>query len=408
VVVFVAIGIVLVLIGAAVGLVASSDDPEDARVDILGEESDRSDGEEDPDGTTTGDRGDDPDLDQELADAVEELSEFVEEERGRPFKEPVVVELASEGEFQDRLLEDFEEDEQDLRDLGRILVALELADPGVDLVEALRDLLEVRVVGFYDPETDELVIRSSGVSPYTKITIVHELVHAHDDQWFDLDRQELDDADDETGFGFGALVEGNARRIENRYRATLSDDEEDEAFEEEMSFGFGADLSDIPVVLIEMLVAPYELGEPLTELLADAGGEDRVDEAFDDPPRTSSVVMHPERYLNGWEEESVDPPPVPNGNDAFDEGVFGELVLGMLLRDVVGTRDALDAADAWAGDWYVSWDEAGQTCLRVDFATFGPRSERDELVDALEEWADEHADASLAEIDDLLRLTACG
>ena len=74
------------------------------------------------------------------------------------------------------------------------------------------------VVGFYDPETDELVVRGAALTPYVRTTIAHELVHALDDQHLDLDRPEYDEADDEIGFGFSSVVEGNARRVENAYR----------------------------------------------------------------------------------------------------------------------------------------------------------------------------------------------
>ena len=85
-------------------------------------------------------------------------------------------------------------------------------------------LLEAGVLGFYDPETDELVVRGGDLSPMTRQTIAHELTHALDDQWFDLAKAEYEQSDDEVGFGVAALAEGNARRIDKLYAAQLDDD----------------------------------------------------------------------------------------------------------------------------------------------------------------------------------------
>ncbi len=396
IVVWVAVAVVLVLIGAAAGLAIAGDGTEPA------------DDEPPGDGVAAG--CEDISVDPDVEAAVVELSDFVAAQRGAPFEDPVTVELASDEEFEARLLEDFEEGEEDLAETERIFRALGFIDDDADLVKALRDLLSVGVIGFYDPETDELVVRGDGVTPYTKVTIVHELVHAWDDQHFELDRPELDDADDESGFGFSALVEGNARRVENTYRLSLSSAETDAVDCEEAAYGASVDIdmTSIPLVLIELLVAPYELGEPFVGLLDDAGGEERINEAFDDPPLTSSAVIHPERYLNGLEATDVDPPPAPDGVEVFDEGVFGELVLAMLLRDEIGQGDALRAADNWAGDWYISWDEGDRTCLRVDVATFGDDASEEELRDAIETWADAQDDASVRNVGDLVRLTVCG
>ena len=166
-----------------------------------------------------------PATEAEIEEAVAEISDFVASERELDFVNPVQVELEGEGDFQDRLLADFDEDADQLRNTEVFLEGLGLVDPGTDLVESMRSLLGVGVVGFYDPETDELVVRGAALTPYVRTTIAHELVHALDDQHLDLDRPEYDEADDEIGFGFSAIVEGNARRVENAYRASLSDEE---------------------------------------------------------------------------------------------------------------------------------------------------------------------------------------
>jgi hypothetical protein len=160
--------------------------------------------------------------DAEVEAAVAEIVPFVEKERDLTFKTPVKVELLDDAAFNERLLADFDESKEELEKTSATLKALGLIDPKVDLVAAEKELLSLGVLGFYDPETTALVVRGHQLTPYTKQTLAHELVHALDGQWFDLVRKDLEDKKDESVFGFKAVVEGNARRIENIYQQQMS------------------------------------------------------------------------------------------------------------------------------------------------------------------------------------------
>jgi hypothetical protein len=294
----------------------------------------------------------------ELRAAVDEISAVVEAERGLAFTEPVDVELAGEGEFQRRLLDDFDEGVDDLRNTEVLLKAFGLVEADVDLVEAMRTLLGAGVVGFYDPETDELVVRGTTLTPYVRTTIAHELTHALDDQRFDLDRPEYDDADDEIDFGFSALVEGNARRVEDAYRARLSDEERLDAAAEELSLGGGLDLGDVPLVLVDLISAPYGLGHDLVVRLLDDGGQEALDAAFAAPPRTSEQVIDPAAYEAG-------------------EGA---------IEVAVPDDQARAAASGWGGDWVVAWRDGQRPCATLA-AVGDDGGETAELRVAFEDWA---------------------
>ena len=335
-----------------------------------------------------------PATEAEIEQAVAEISDFVAGERGLDFVTPVQVELEGEGDFQDRLLADFDEDADQLRNTEVFLEGLGLVDPETDLVESMRSLLGVGVVGFYDPETDELVVRGAALTPYVRTTIAHELVHALDDQHLDLDRPEYDEADDEIGFGFSAVVEGNARRVENAYRASLSDEERDQATEEELSLGGTADLGDVPLVLVDLIGAPYALGEPLVADLASEGGEEAVNAAFGDPPRTSEQVLDPERYASREPAVEVPHPTVPG--EVVEEGMLGELLVLLVLADGVDTEVARTAATGWGGDWGVAWRDGERSCVTANLVG-DDASETTEMVVAFETWAEQHGDATVTE-----------
>ena len=325
-----------------------------------------------------------PASESDLRAAVDEISAVVERERGLTFTEPVVVELAGEGDFQRRLLEDFDEGVDELRQTEALLKAFGLVEADIDLVESMRTLLGAGVVGFYDPETDELVVRGTALSPYVRTTIAHELTHALDDQHFDLDRPEYDDADDEIGFGFGAVVEGNARRVEEAYRATLSDEEQLDAAAEELALGTGLDLGDVPPVLVELISAPYGLGERFVDELIDEGGQPALDAAFDSPPRTSEQVIEPAAYRAGEAGAELPVPSVPG--EVVDDGVAGQFLIQIVLAGELGDDQARAAAQGWGGDRVVAWRDGERSCVTLS-AVGDDADETAELRAGFEEWA---------------------
>ncbi len=331
-----------------------------------------------------------PATEAEVEAAVAEISAFVARERGVEFVEPVTVELEGEGAFQDRLLADFDEDADELRHTEVFLEGLGLVEPDVDLVEAMRSLLGGGVVGFYDPETAALVVRGAALTPYVRTTIAHELTHALDDQHHDLDRPEYDDADDEISFGFTAVAEGNARRIEAAYRDSLTDEEREQATEEELAIGGDLDIGSIPLILVDLIGAPYSLGEPFVDTLVAAGGDQALAAAFAEPPRTSEQVLDPARYLAG--EAAVDVPVPPVSGEVVDEGVIGELMALLVLADELGIDAAREAATGWGGDWGVAWRDGERSCVTANLVG-DDVAETEQMRQAFDRWAQAQEDA---------------
>jgi hypothetical protein len=345
-----------------------------------------------------------PPTESELARVVEDLSAFVADARGREFKQVVPVKLLDDADFSARVKADALDDVDELEDTEDLFKAISLLDDDVDLAKLLSSFLGGAVVGFYDPETDELVVRGASITPYVRTTLVHELTHALDDQWFELDRPALDDADDETGLGFSALVEGNAVRIEEQYRKTMSKSERRAADAEEARLSAGLDLSRMPRVIPELIGFPYSFGPTMVEALA-KDGEARVDEAFANPPATSEQVIDPVRWLAGKAEPVSVPKPLADG-EVFDQGVLGLWGVVILLEDEVGTQNAFIAAQGWGGDWYVAWREGDRTCVRTTLV-LDTADDLTELTSNLEDWAAAQDDADVTRGDGSVTFRSC-
>jgi hypothetical protein len=82
--------------------------------------------------------------------------------------------------------------------------------------------------------------------------------------------------------------------------------------------------------------APYALGPSLVELIAADGGNDAVDEAFDDPPATTEHMVDPRSYFAGDSAHEVTAPVVPTGGERIGEhDRLGALPLFLLLSERV-------------------------------------------------------------------------
>jgi hypothetical protein len=336
-------------------------------------------------------------------DAVEavlpELQAFVEAARGVEFTEPVEVEVLDPDAYEQRTLDEFraeiDEDRERLERAAAQYQALGLLDPAVDIVEALETYLSTGTAGFYDSETEELVVRGAELNADLRVTLVHELTHALDDQVFDLDRPELDDRDDEAGFAFAALIEGNATRIETEYVESLPPDEQLEYFRQAGEAAGELDLDAIPPVLLIEQEFVYGGGFAFVLALDDQGGNDAVDRAFTAPPLTSEAVLEPQTYLEDEGREEV-PPPEADG-EVVEQGVAGQFLLELLVNGRLGD----DGVPEWVGDSYVVGGGGLGTCVRIAFV-----GDLDDLEDALSSWAD-RTGGRVVQADGAVTVTGC-
>ena len=324
---------------------------------------------------------------------VTAVEAFVEKTRGLQFKHPVPVTLLSGDPFKQRLLENADEsDSRKQIDLAqRSLRAVGLIDANVDLYEVVRRFIGDAVVGFYDAKKKDLVVRAGALNPYARTVLAHELTHALDDQWFGIDRPDLDKpGNDEAAAAFQALTEGNAVRVQITYLRQLSAVQQAQAALEEQSAASSVDTKGVPDVVQEIVAWPYEVGPTFVNALLGAGGEQRVDDAFTNPPTTTEQIVDPPAYLNHLPVVHVDVPKADG--TTLDSGIYGYASLVETLEPVVGASQAKTAADGWAGDAYVLWDAGnGRSCAR---ATFVMRTANDlrQLTSTLTTWAaDRHA-----------------
>lgn len=319
---------------------------------------------------------------------VAKLAAYVESERGLRFKRPVAVSFLDETAYRGEIkagdsTELTDEDKKEIEIFTGQARALGLLRKDTDLVEATNEIVDEGTLAFYDPKRDLMVVKGTELTVGVRVTVVHELTHALQDQHFDLTR-EFDD-DGSTSI-HRALVEGDAVRIERAYASEeLSGNETREYVEEQQDARDGVDLGDIPPALLNLFTAPYQLGAPMTTIVAEQQGQKALDKLFRDPPGSDEGVINPFALLDRERRADVDPPARRAGEVATDDGDFGVLTWYVVLASFVDARTAIDAVDGWAGDAYSGYTKRGRACLRAQFVGDTERDAQ-QMEAALVQW----------------------
>ena len=302
-----------------------------------------------------------PPLDADLLFQMEEIESHVTQLRGILPSESVSRSLFTPDQLRETVIHDFLGDytqEDALQDV-RLLSLLGLIEPEIDLWQLYADLLSEQVAGFYDTETDEMiVICGSGFGGVERLTYAHEYTHALQDQAYDIrDGLQYNDdaceADSERCFAIQALIEGDATLLQEQWLRTFAGDEDRSDLLE-----FFADFdmpvfNNAPAYIQSELTFPYFWGLHFIRTLYLDGGWAAVDTAYENPPLSSEQILHPERYPKD--------PPVdlvsPNVSDALNSGwektvhdVLGEWATRMILNEYLPIDQASLAAEGWAGD----------------------------------------------------------
>jgi hypothetical protein len=302
----------------------------------------------------------------ELA-AVKRLMAETERLRGLTFRHP--VEVTIEGRQAMRAYVERTIDGELLARATQRYLALGAIDPSLDVRALLLAVMEEELVGYYDPKEKRLAVRadiarslgthsSSGLA--WRATVVHELVHALQDQYFDLaskiEQVRSTDADD----AFGALVEGDATLVMLAYTA----EESGETLEHIVAQPdrilaaltrprdqLTEALRNAPALLREPLLFRYREGALFCARLVRVGGWARVDGAQRSPPESTRVIRRPDDYLGGAREYALTLPPFADARwTQRDEDVLGALELGLLLR--LEGAAAAQVLEEWRGDRY--------------------------------------------------------
>ncbi|MFO7588505.1 MAG: hypothetical protein R6X22_10575 [Gemmatimonadota bacterium] len=289
---------------------------------------------------------------------------------GLPARAPIATGLRSREELEAYLAAELERQlpAGKAAAVVRVYARLGLVPADLDLAPLLRALLLEQVVGYYDPARDTLYVVSGVDSALVELVLAHEMVHALQDQYQDLDslmRANLDRNDRATaaqaaleGHATLAMLEWQLARLTGGTfdwedlpdLSSLADGELVEAAGLEMP-----ELAAAPRVVRESLLFPYVGG------LLYARARNRAVGGRSAPlgaamPTSTEQVLHPERSFGEDRDEptplQLDAPPPGGWREVRADGL-GELEVRIWLEELLGDRDrAARAAGGWDGDRY--------------------------------------------------------
>jgi hypothetical protein len=268
-----------------------------------------------------------------------------------------------------------------------------------DSIETQEDSLNRSVAGYYSPARDAIVIVSDSATPTfdSERTLAHELVHALQDQHFDLGNRSNAGSRDAHN-GRNGLHEGDPQAVQFAYLDRCGEEwscieaPPDESGEDGATDAAGPHLG---VYLLEFF--PYSDGPGFVSQLRSDGDWARVDDAYDAPPESAIEVIYPERYgsfepreidleddlRDGW--TRVEPPQRPAharigqsglvamvGYTIYDDynesGVVSPQDLLNLGPSGVDRTDPIDydleAVRGWTGDRLHVYEHGNETAYR--------------------------------------------
>ncbi len=315
-----------------------------------------------------------------------ELMVEAEEVRGLPYLSAPEVVILNETEFSARVAEIFAEDldEDKLAIDSRFRALLGMLPEGADLYGLYIDLYTEGVTGFYDE--GELVVPAApdGFTPLQRITVVHELVHALTDQYFDLNEDYttlIDEGNGDDTSAALAVLEGDASRASIVYLESLSPFDAIQAATEALAFDTKV-LDSTPGWIQRTLFFPYQEGLIFTEAVVRAGGLAGVDETYIDPPTTTEQILDHDKYVVG--EGPLDLPLAAtelSGWDIHDEASFGEWGLRLILGESLLAGEATQAAAGWGNDRYTVYARGDDVAIVLHYIGDAER-DAEELADA--------------------------
>lgn len=271
-----------------------------------------------------------------------------------------------------------------LRREGELLQLFGFAPESFDYVAETMSLLEEQLEGFYEPADGTMYLADDLRGKEAQAALAHELVHALQDQRWDLRTRSTykPGRSDET-LALACLAEGDATvammdyMLEGEQKTAL--DMPEGAIRALMTGGAALGTqAKVPNILRASLIAPYIEGLGFILGLRRKGGWAAVDRAWARPPVSTEQVLHLDKWEASEPPVRVGSPPARtlSGFTLDDQDTFGELGLALSFGEWLDDKEAHLAASGWGGDRSALWTRGGEVAfaIRVRYDDAGPAS----------------------------------
>ncbi|MCL4524252.1 MAG: hypothetical protein M1453_14565 [Acidobacteria bacterium] len=309
----------------------------------------------------------------EFLKAADEVLADVSKLISLPVKSPLKKTVRTREEIREFILREVHEEREAAKWYAdqRALETFGLIPRGFDLQKFVVDLLTEQVAGLYDPKSKEFYIADWIPIFEQRMVMSHELVHALQDQHFDIKPwSEAARPNDDAELARHSVLEGAAivgmlEYILREQKISVKDLPDIEQFMRAQMTGQmdkDSQLGKSPAYIRNSLLFPYLAGTAFAQRLLKTGGSwEKFYEVFAKPPLSTHQIMHPDLYLSGESLPPVSLAPavkaVPAGWKKLDENTLGEFGVHALLKEFLGEARAQRLSPAWAGDSYAVFEQ---------------------------------------------------
>jgi hypothetical protein len=315
---------------------------------------------------------------KEFFRSIDDILQFASERTGLPIRHPVKKQLATREEVAKYVEKRMKEQGNGER-FDRSAVSLKklgLLPRDFNLREYMLALYKEQVEGWYDAHS-KTVFLLDWVSPDAqKPVMAHELVHALQDQSYDLEKwlNVRKDAKDDTGqmvideqrAARQSIIEGQAMVVLFDYQLTSTGQTVESAPDlvaAMRSSMVGEDSTPLyakaPIYLREAMLFPYTYGTDFeVAILTKRGKQAAFAGVLDSPPLDTHQIMEPAAYLSHEPQTEIKVVPLEkvlgSGWHREDFSGLGEIDLSVILRQWGGPKIAAQLAPAWRGGYYMT------------------------------------------------------
>ncbi len=219
------------------------------------------------------------------------------------------------------------------------------------------ELLEEQLAGYYEPSDGTMYLAADLDETDAEATLAHELVHALQDQHWNLaESSKYRPGDGDRSETMSALAEGDATSAMFDVMLAkvdkLAPDLPDDLFSQQLRAGMNTGkVAASPQYMRSSLVAPYQYGTLFVHALRRRGGWALVNRAWEAAPATTEQILHIAKYDAHEGAIALGTLPLPGPEwKVDDDDSEGELGLRLAFEEWMPEDTAAVLATGWGGD----------------------------------------------------------
>lgn len=311
---------------------------------------------------------------ESIAGMTDKLISDISELRHLGLKNKIESDIMTADEIKDHLIKTAPQyiSEEEIKSEEKIFKRMGLVEENFDYMENTKEFATHEVAGFYDDVSKKLYLSASVPEQFRQLVLPHEIMHALQDQNFDLQKflpKENKDLDFE--LARQSLAEGDASitsmdyllHQQNKNIKDFPDFSNLQKESMENTFKQNPAFAKSPTFIKEITLFPYLQGSSFVHKILQNYSYDKINEIYLSPPVSTEQIIHPEKFL--FEKDApmqidivIDNAPLGSLKEIY-KSTWGEYVIYNFLKTYVNLLEAKAASEGWGKDIIIAYEDQG-------------------------------------------------